>query len=396
MNVASFSKSLQSGLPLLATLREYRLAWLSKDAVAGLSACIVSIPSVIAYAELVHLPRGAHQSDGDRSGEVGLRSLSTDCRLAWREETMPAMQLQERYDAAVARLAELARSDATLIGLYVYGSAHRGDVWQHSDIDVVFVTSDEKRPWQAFSLIEDGIQVSAEVCSRSHFRKIHERTLRGSTIHAIFSSGRLVYAEEPTLDDYLGEAAEVGERDLELLRLRNAISLGGHLHGATKALVVRQDITTGYCRTIHALEDYARLTVLQYGEALCSELVSQACGLDEKYAEIWSRAVESHSDAQGLLAIRDELEEYMRANAEVLYKPLLDYLQEERVLHNATEIQRAIGTRIGMPDVAHGVGMACESLAEMGLIERATMPVRLTRKGQVEFEESAYFYGGET
>jgi hypothetical protein len=44
------------GLPLLATLREYRLAWLSKDSIAGLSACIVSIPSVIAYAELVHLP----------------------------------------------------------------------------------------------------------------------------------------------------------------------------------------------------------------------------------------------------------------------------------------------------------------------------------------------------
>ena len=42
--------------PLLATLRTYRLAWLGKDSIAGLSACIVSIPSVIAYAELVHLP----------------------------------------------------------------------------------------------------------------------------------------------------------------------------------------------------------------------------------------------------------------------------------------------------------------------------------------------------
>ncbi len=56
MNAASFLKYLVSGLPLIATLRDYRLAWLSKDAIAGLSACIVSIPSVIAYAELVHLP----------------------------------------------------------------------------------------------------------------------------------------------------------------------------------------------------------------------------------------------------------------------------------------------------------------------------------------------------
>ena len=56
MNASAFSKYLQSGLPLLSTLRDYRLAWLSKDSIAGLSACIVSIPSVIAYAELVHLP----------------------------------------------------------------------------------------------------------------------------------------------------------------------------------------------------------------------------------------------------------------------------------------------------------------------------------------------------
>jgi predicted nucleotidyltransferase len=309
---------------------------------------------------------------------------------------MSSRKLQERYKAAVDRLAEQAQSDATLIGLYVYGSAQRGDVWKHSDIDVVFVTSDEKRPWQAFSLVEDGIQVSAEVCSRSHFRKIHERTLRGSTIHAIFASGTLVYAEEPTLEEYLDEAAEVGERDLELLRLRDAISLGGHLHAATKALVVRQDSTTGYRWTIHALEVYARLILLQHGEALCNELVSRACALNEQYAEIWSRALESHSDAQALLAIRDELEGFLRVNARTLYKPLLDYLLEEPVLRAATEIQRAIGTRIGMPDVAHGVGMACEALAEIGLIERGTMPVRLTRKGQVEFEESAYFYGGDT
>ncbi|MBP9805213.1 MAG: SulP family inorganic anion transporter [Candidatus Accumulibacter sp.] len=56
MNASTFSKFLQTGLPLLTTLRHYRLAWLSKDSIAGLSACIVSIPSVIAYAELVHLP----------------------------------------------------------------------------------------------------------------------------------------------------------------------------------------------------------------------------------------------------------------------------------------------------------------------------------------------------
>jgi SulP family sulfate permease len=41
---------------LFTVFRHYHKSWLGADVVAGLSACIVMIPSVIAYAELVHLP----------------------------------------------------------------------------------------------------------------------------------------------------------------------------------------------------------------------------------------------------------------------------------------------------------------------------------------------------
>ena len=41
---------------LISVLRHYHRSWLAGDVVAGLSACVVMIPSVIAYAELVHLP----------------------------------------------------------------------------------------------------------------------------------------------------------------------------------------------------------------------------------------------------------------------------------------------------------------------------------------------------
>ena len=43
-------------IPLLETLRGYRREWFRHDFIAGLTVCVVMIPSVIAYAELVHLP----------------------------------------------------------------------------------------------------------------------------------------------------------------------------------------------------------------------------------------------------------------------------------------------------------------------------------------------------
>lgn len=43
-------------LPLFASLKGYNAAWFRGDFIAGLTACVVMIPSVIAYAELVHMP----------------------------------------------------------------------------------------------------------------------------------------------------------------------------------------------------------------------------------------------------------------------------------------------------------------------------------------------------
>ncbi|MEO5346729.1 MAG: SulP family inorganic anion transporter [Magnetococcus sp. YQC-9] len=43
-------------LPFYHTLKNYQLGWIRHDIVAGLTACVVMIPSVIAYAELVHMP----------------------------------------------------------------------------------------------------------------------------------------------------------------------------------------------------------------------------------------------------------------------------------------------------------------------------------------------------
>ncbi len=49
-------KSAARWIPILGALRGYNLAWLRADLVAGVSVCVVMIPSVIAYAELAGLP----------------------------------------------------------------------------------------------------------------------------------------------------------------------------------------------------------------------------------------------------------------------------------------------------------------------------------------------------
>ena len=56
MKERSRLQCIPGGVPLLSVVRNYPVNWLEKDAIAGLTACIVMIPSVLAYAELMHLP----------------------------------------------------------------------------------------------------------------------------------------------------------------------------------------------------------------------------------------------------------------------------------------------------------------------------------------------------
>ncbi|MEN9378103.1 MAG: hypothetical protein RL710_3260, partial [Pseudomonadota bacterium] len=51
MKPQSSRQRLRSSLTLLDTLRSYQRAWFGRDLAAGLSVCLVMIPSVIAYAE---------------------------------------------------------------------------------------------------------------------------------------------------------------------------------------------------------------------------------------------------------------------------------------------------------------------------------------------------------
>src|ERR1051325_7403715 len=56
MNESAKSRALESWVPGLALFRPYQREWLAGDLLAGLSVCVIMIPSVIAYAGLMGLP----------------------------------------------------------------------------------------------------------------------------------------------------------------------------------------------------------------------------------------------------------------------------------------------------------------------------------------------------
>ena len=70
---------------------------------------------------------------------------------------------------------------------------------------------------------------------------------------------------------------------------------------------------------------------------------------------------------------------------------MIDHLREAGEARSCSEIEDHFKRNF---DVS-GVTTACEYLADQGLIGKASTPVRLTKKSNVEVQELAFFYTGE-
>src|SRR6195256_1640716 len=98
------------------------------------------------------------------------------------------------FAAALASLIEEVKRDRSILAAVLCGSLSHDTVWEKSDIDLVLVTTDEKkRPELGFSLYADGINVHAMLVPRADFRKMAEGAIRNSFQHSLLAKGRLLY-----------------------------------------------------------------------------------------------------------------------------------------------------------------------------------------------------------
>src|SRR5262249_3892970 len=81
---------------------------------------------------------------------------------------------------------------------------------------------------------------------------------------------------------------------------------------------------------------------------------------------------------------------YIAARVGELFAPLVEHLRDVGEARSATEIEDHFKRNFGID----GVTGACEYLADQGRRGKAPLPVKLTKKSNVEVEELAFFYAG--
>jgi predicted nucleotidyltransferase len=296
---------------------------------------------------------------------------------------------QQKFTEALDALVEQVKEDRSVLAAILCGSLSHDTVWAKSDIDLVLVTIDDKKVVPSDQALDaGGVNVHASLLPRAEFRKMVEGSVRNSFMHALLTKGRLLYTHDQTIADLCDGLREIGERDSQIQLLRAATGALPAIYKAHKWFVTRGDLDYTALWILYAATPLAKVEVIGARLLADREVIPQALKLNPAFFKtIYADLLNEKKTPQSVQTALDAIDGYMAQRASTLFGPVINHLREVGETRSCTEIEAHFKRNF---DVS-GVITACEYLADLGLIGKASTPVHLTKKSNIEVQELAFF-----
>jgi predicted nucleotidyltransferase len=302
---------------------------------------------------------------------------------------MSELSVPQAFAAALDGLIRQVEKDSSVLAAILCGSLAHDTVWARSDIDLVFVTIDDRKVTAGdIPLYADGVNVHAILVPRTDFRKMVEGSLHGSFVNSFLSKGRLLYTRDPTIETLFGRLKSRGQRDTAILLLEVACGAVPALYKARKWLLTRGDIAYTAYWILYSTNSIARMEVIQAGLLPDREVIPHAETLNPPLMQtIYRDLLRKGTDRPTVEKALTTAEEYLAARAAKVFAPLLEYLREQGDVRSSRDLEDHFSKTYGL----RGITTACEYLADIGLIDKASTAVLLTKRSHITLQELAFF-----
>ncbi|HSL69877.1 MAG TPA: hypothetical protein VK864_06515, partial [Longimicrobiales bacterium] len=234
----------------------------------------------------------------------------------------------------------------------------------------------------------NGVNVHAMLLPRARFRRMVEGATRNSFTHSLLAKGRLLYTHDETVATLFEGLREIGARDTRLQLLEAASGALGPIYKAHKWLLTRGDLEYTALWILYAATPLAQIEVIGARQLADREVIPQALTLNPGFfRQIYTELLNQPKTRTNVQAALDAVDDYMAQRARTLFGPIIDYLCEVGEVRSCTELEDHFSRTYGLS----GVTTACEYLADQQLIGKASAPVRLTMKSNLQVQELAFF-----
>ena len=312
--------------------------------------------------------------------------------------------IEEQYREAVDMLVEKVQKDPYILAAIVAGSFSYAQVWEKSDLDVELIGRDAIRPTQSFfSLVENGVNIHANITPRNAFKQRIESAQQGSFMHSYFSHSTLLFSHDASIQEWYDKNANrdnIGERDKQLQLLNVIASTLPSLVYAEKQFYVNKDCLTSFLSILNVVQGLARLEVLLNNEIPAREVIQPALRYNpDFFSRVYTDLINCEKNETVIQDVLDAINAYLDER-QFIYQPILEYLIEQKAPRTNTELNTDLGRDLhvnsdGAPEFdEESLDLVCQWLAWKGVIGQVAMPMKLTAKSQVPVEEPAYYYDG--
>ncbi len=299
--------------------------------------------------------------------------------------------VQQRFAEALESFVARVKQDPYVIAALLFGSLAYDQVWEKSDIDIILVGKDERKPERSYALVENGINIHIIMLSRSKFKQALEGSLQSSFFHSSFSKSTLLFSRDESLREYYDNVKRVGARDREMQLLRTS---GGTIYSLAKAekwFYVKRDLEYSFLWILYTVDSLAKIEVLLHSEVTGREVIQRALQINpDLFHALYTDLIHGPKTAQAIQEALDRINGYLDEKAMLLFRPILDYLAESGGARSATEIDEYFKKRAQTETLS----FVCEWLADKDIIRKVSAPLFLTEKSRVAVEEAAYYYDG--
>lgn len=298
--------------------------------------------------------------------------------------------IQKRYEKAVESFIDKVKPDRNIIAAILLGSLSYDEVWEKSDIDIWLIGRDEKAKNTGYCLVENGINIHAEIYPRSKFKKMLEGSIQSSFTHSTFAKSKLLFSADETFKEYYQNIHQLGSKDKEIQLLRASSSVVYYLTKAEKWFYVKKDINYSFLWIMYLIDDLAKIEVIMNGEVTGREVIHQALKFNPAFFKaIYSDLINKKKDEATIQQALQMINEYLDKKIFILFKPILEFLAEADGPRSQSELDDYFQKKFQA-----GTALACEWLADKGIINKVSLPLRLTKESRIEVEEAAYYYDG--
>lgn len=308
-------------------------------------------------------------------------------------EAEQVARFQGALDQLIARVSE----DRYVLAIVLVGRLSEETVWKRESLRLWIIEADgvsrrlrsdgnDERIFRI--LVEDGVNIHAEVIPRSRFKQMVEGASRTAFSCNFFAERQIVYCADVSIECWFKQANTVAIKDQERELLTFSTWTIHAVRHARRRLEIKNDLELARQEILGAAFSVAYTEIVRMGKVWEQDVIYRAIDANpELFQVIYLDVLSPRKSRKALTTALDRIDQYLQEHYKSHLKPLLNYLKKQNRIVPLSEISDHFAFSEVYP---WHLESACEWLERQGHLQKLSAPFKLTKRSLEQVEEPAY------